>query len=499
MDRPAEGRAGSGPRPGRLAVVCCLAFAVYRIWCCLCSFPTQEWNDVRLRAAFLIVDGLPLYPGLDAGPITTWIYGPVMPLLMLPATLAPTIDSAMLLAGAMNACLLVGAITFACLRWPQPADRPLPLALRLGALGVSLLLLPQNFFIFLQADNASLACGLVSLTCLARARVWDKPHWWWLAAGFAGATAFSKLHGVTLLAAEIGWVWFAGSRPKALQYGLKLILVCAGLLLVTLWVSAAPGAAWEMMITIPSRLPFTSAWSRHLSYLTPFYALMVGLPGLLAFHANWRHRLLASGLGLPVIVWLASLPLGIAGSLGAGGGYNSLHGAFYLIPLALVNLGSHRLGRSQPSRLFSLGVWLTGPAALLVFDQVNILQLPKSPDASLLVEAVAISARRGDQVWMPWHPLATRFATGRHDHDEDGLYVRQVTALFPRRRHVVSCLPPRWDSTLLQLDGMNWMVAWAMREPGATAQPHGSWVLISRHGPDSGLPDDHRARGLARP
>ncbi len=461
-----------------LALVAGFALAAGRIWCAWCCFPMQEWNDVRLRAAFLIADGLPLYPGLDAGPITTWIYGPVTALVMLPATLASTIDLALLLAATLNAVLVAGSVLFACLLWPAPRDRSWPLTARLGAAAVSLLLLPLTFFIFLQADNLSLACGLIALTCLARALAFDQPGWWWLAAGFAGATAFAKLHGVTLLGAEIGWVWFAGSRPKALRFALKVALAGSVLLLITLAVSATPLAAWQMMIQIPSRLPFVTDWRNRLAELSSFYVLMLLLPAALALLAGWRHRLQASGLGLPVVVWLASVPLGIAGTLTTGGMYNSLHGGFYLIPLALADLGARALARPRLTPAGLIALLLAGLAVLQAADFATVLKLPRKPDTSLALEAVALATQLGPRLWIPWRPLATRFAQGRHDHDEDGLSVRQFVALFPRRAHAFAGLPPGWDTSLLQASGNNWGMARSMQETPSVAEPLGRWIVL---------------------
>jgi hypothetical protein len=129
---------------------------------------------------------------------------------------------------------------------------------------------------------------------------------------------------------------------------------------------------------------------------------------------------------------------------------------------------------------------LASAAALLAFDGVDNLRRPRWPDTSLPVAAVAIAARWGDQVWIPWRPLATHFATGRHDHDEDGLHVRQLTALFPRRPHAFAFLPPRWNSTLLQLTGMNWKVALAMHESDTTERVTGPWLWITRRNPAPG-------------
>jgi len=455
-----------------------LALVIFRIWCCWCCFPAQEWNDVRLRAAFLIKDGLPLYPGLATGPITTWIYGPVTAWAMLPATLASTIDSALLLAGAINAVLVTGAIIFTCLRWPAPADRAWPRAARLGAVVATLLLLPLTFFIFLQADNLSLAGGLISLTCLARAITFDRSHWWWLAAGFAGATAFAKLHGVTLLGAELGWVWFACPRPKAGRFTLQLAAACGVFVLLTFAVSASPLAAWQMMVEIPSRLPFVPDWRVRLADLTPFYVLMVLLPAALALNAGLSHQLRNSGLGLPVVVWLASVPLGLAGTLTSGGSYNSLHGGFFLIPVALVDLGAKIQAGPALAPVRRLLVAFAALAVLLAADFPTVVRLPKMPDTALAVEAVTLSRRLGPRVWLPWRPLATRFATGRHDHDEDGLSVRQFVTLFPRRAHAFAGLPPGWDSTLLQADGNNWGMARTMQEIPSVTEPLGRWILI---------------------
>jgi hypothetical protein len=189
--------------------------------------------------------------------------------------------------------------------------------------------------------------------------------------------------------------------------------------------------------------------------------------------------LLASGLGLPISVWLASLPLGITGSLTSGGGYNSLHGAFYLLPIALMELSSRGWGQRRQQRRFILVLCLIGPMVLLVFDAVNVLQLPKTPDTALPVEAAAIASAEKDRVWIPWRPLATRFATGRHLHDEDGLYVRQLTGLFPKYEHAFAHLPLNWDRTLFQEKGMSWNVALSMQHTSSvTKKSFGRWIWI---------------------
>jgi hypothetical protein len=459
----------------------CLILAGFRVWCCLCAFPEQEWNDVRLRAAFLIADGLPLYPGLHTGPITTWIYGPVLPLLMLPVTFASEIETVLMLAGVMNAFLLCGTIAFTCLLWPAPAGRSWSRLARLGALGLTLLLLPQTFFIFIQADNTSLAFGLISLTSLARAHAGNQKLWWWLAAATAGAAAFSKLHGVTLPMAELAWLWFAGSRSQFRQFLGKLALVGAGLILITLGVAATPSAAWTMMVKIPAHLPFASDLGQRCAEMLPYYVQLVGLPLLLLLLTKPKASLFSSTLSLPVFAWLASLPLGLAGTLTWGGAYNSLHGAFFALPIILVVLLAQSPLPAWPHRALWVAVWVLAPFVILGTDKVSVWQLPKIPALQMPREATLMAGQQGDRTWMPWRPLAMRLATGRHDHDEDGLHIRQLTGFFPGRTHAFSQLPPRWDQTMFQLHGMNHGIARAMHQTETDFEVRDRWIwLVSR-------------------
>lgn len=314
-----------------------VTLALARIWGSTCAFVGQEWNDVRLRAAWLLRDGLPLYPGFDAGPATTWIYGPVTPVLMLPATLFPGIEGTLITAAILNSLLLVVAIALCCLAWPAPAGVAWTTLRRVLALGLTLLLLPEPFLVFLQTDNAALACGLASLTCLARAAGRGGPLAW-LAAAFGAAAFFAKWHGVAVLAAGPVWLAMTAGVTAALrQLGRCGIAVLAGCALVV-QLAASPEAAWQGLLTIPSRLPIIAPgqWIERLSLLAPGLVPLILLPLLVAGHELRRARWRTSGLGLPLMAWAASLPLGLAGTITQGGHYNSLHGAFYLLPVAAV-------------------------------------------------------------------------------------------------------------------------------------------------------------------
>lgn len=473
------------PASGWMLVVS-LSLAAWRLWTSLCMFVGQEWNDVRLRPAWLLADGLPLYPDLDTGPITTWIYGPVTPFLMLPATLASTIQSALLAAGAMNLLLLAGSLTFTSLLWPAPLDGNWPWRIRVTALGLTLLLLPVTFLVFLQADNSALACGLISLTSMARARKEPDVKWWWMAAVFAGAAVFSKWHGIAIVAGGLGWIGLSTGRHEFWRHAGRIILVCVGGVVVTLLVSSSLSAARDTMVILTTRLPLIKPeqFAVRLRELAPGLGVLLILPGLVAMLVIRQKSWWRSTLGLPVIVWLASLPLGLAGTLSTGGHYNSLHGAFYLLPVAMIVLLAIP---PDAYRQWSRAAGILALVVLLGLRVVNGFLQPFTPQLDLPTEAANLATNHGRRIWLPWRPLATRLAMGRHDHDEDGLYIRQVGGLQPSHQLVRAWLPPEWDSTFFQVGGMNWSVGIALEEPGWNRQRIGRWILSTRRPVDSGV------------
>lgn len=468
---------------GGLLAALLLAVALWRIWACVCVFVGEEWNDVRLRPAWLIRDGLPLYPDAGSGPITTWLYGPVTPFLMLPATLAPGIEGTLLTAGLLNALLLAGAMAALCFGWPAPAGQSWSRSARTFALGVALLLLPEPFFVFLQADNIVIACGLAALTCLARAGASPAGGWAWLSAGFCAGAVFAKWHGVAVPAGSLLWLAStSGPRVAGRHLGRLVVTGTLGLGL-TLLVAASPQAAWEGLVQTAARLPLLppEKWPDRLQLLAPQLGVLLLLPALVAVTAWPRGRWRTVGFGLPLAAWLASLPLGLAGTLTHGGHFNSLHGAFFLLPAAAIVFAA-RLPHWQPvpRRLALIAV-----GVLLGVRLTALTTLPATPRGEMPAEASRLASGHGERLWLPWRPLATRLATGRHDHDEDGLLIRHLTGRPVSRSHLHAHLPPQWASTFLQAGGMNWSVAIASQDPHWVAARLGRWVFFAPRQADS--------------
>jgi len=452
------------------------AIVVSKIWGCVCYFPAQEWNDVRLRPSFQIGDGLPLYSGLNSGPITTWMYGPVVPLLLLPTYFAPGIHHALLSAAALNTFIVVAALVFASALWPADGNKNWDPETRITAALVSSCLLPANFLIFLQADNGVVAAGLVSTTLLARAQTTKKSSGVWLSAVFAATAAFSKLHGIAVILGQVAWLLYAYGAGPAIRQFARIALAGTIWLLITLWLSESPQAAWEITVRTPSLLPITTDLEARLASMLPHILLLIGLPALLIVLVYRVIQQRPRNFSLAVLVWLASLPLGVAGSLTQGGTTNSLHGAFFVVPVTLLALSKASIESHR--RRWIPGLAALGVVFLLTVQGRDLGTLPMSPQTELAISATKRAKEMNDRLWLPWRPLATWYGAGRHDHDEDGLHVRQLTRQFPRRAHVDAHLPPNWDSTLLQTIGMNWRIAQTMHGPEASERVDGPWLFV---------------------
>lgn len=457
---------------------------------CFCLFPIHAWNDVRLRPSFLVSDGLPLYPGLNGGPITTWMYGPVHPLWFYPVTWFHRAEDVYLAAAAWNIAGYVLCFAAMCLLWPRsPGWPPRSVLLSLCA---CLMLVPSAYLTFLQADNVSLMCGLLSLVFLARHLETPSATGLWLASFLAASAAFAKAHGLAVVAGEWVGVSILYGTTRAWSLAWRTITSCLLWTFFTLCVSASPTAAWEHLVLIPAHLPWEASFLARTKTLGIDLVLMVMLPALLTFAFHIK-KWIGPQHGPAVSVWLFSLPIGLAGAYKIGGSNNSLHGVFYLLPVFL--LPAFRNESSASAKRAFRALLIIPLAGLALFHLRNsLINKPAHPVTARLHQAGYLAGGFKDSVWLPWRPLVGYLATGRHDHDEDGLYVRQLTGYFPSRKQIADHLPPRRTLTAIEDPGMNWGVAAAMQPETAKSEVIGDWLIFSisetpARGPDFVPPD----------
>lgn len=468
----------------RLDITLCLfgfvAFGL-KAWTSLCLFPYYSWNDIRLRPSYLIADGQLLYPGLTQGLITTWIYGPAHPLLFLPVTFFRDIQSAYMAAAALNILQLVLAFAFICFLWPERSvDRPSVRSFT--ALAICLLIVPGTCFAVLQADNTALACGLVSITCLARHTAKPDRLALWGSAFFGVGAAFAKLHGTAVIAGELIWLLLCFGPKKLPPFLIRSAFCIAAWCLLTLPISSSLNAIFEHVVQLPSGLPWAEELIPKLVSLRSDFFLMVVLPALAVIILN-RLKLLSQQSRLLSTVWIVSLPLGVLGAVKYYGSSNSLHGVYYLLPLFALELGSGDASPRHQSivRKFSV-IALFGLGSLQVFSS-----LQKFPSAPLLLhanQADELARTYGNKIWIPWRPLASYLATGKHYHDEDGLLSRQVTGFYPSRQHAMGRLPEQWSLTAISSTETTWGVSLGMQPVQGNLSYWGDWHLYS-FGPSS--------------
>lgn len=478
-------RAHKSPRPILEWVLVWAGLTAFlsKAWSSFCVFPLHAWNDVRLRPSFLLAEGLPLYPGMEAGPITTWMYGPAHPLWFYPTTWLEGIGNIYLGAAAWN---IAGyALSFAGVYLFWPSEEPTSTRARWLALAAGLAVLPSAYLTYLQADNVALICGLLSLTFLARhVRNWSTGALW-AAALLAATASFAKAHGVAVIAGELLGLALFTTLAGAWALLWRFVFCAAAWSLITLAVSAGPVAAWEHLVILPGNLPWVGSWAERTVDLSPELLLMCLLPAVLT-GIWWRRKWMGPSECIATLVWYCSLPIGLAAAYKIGGSSNSLHGAFYLLPVLLApkNRGP-----------FSRGLLLITLASLTVFNLGRTVVHPiDHPIMARAQEADYLARGLGEAAWLPWRPLAVYLATGRQDHDEDGLYVRQVTGLYPSRRHVAEYLPPAWSLTAIEYPGMYWGIAAAMQPRDANRETTGAWLIFSVAG-DASRSQDLQSTG----
>jgi hypothetical protein len=447
-----------------------------KAWACICLFPVHAWNDIRLRPSFLIADGIPLYPGLKEGLITTWMYGPVHPLLFYPATATHDIGQVFISAALLNVFWLTLPIVIACFVWTATTEDRSTAGMqdRVLCCLATLLLLPAYHLKFLMADNPSLGFGILSIALFSFGQKKNNTLLLWLAAFVAVTSAFAKVHGLAVATGEILWLLFNRGFRETFRF---LLMAVAGLIvwtLIGLSLATSPGAFWEHVVLIPSKLPWAPDLRRHAGDLIPELSGAVVLPALIVAFALWKGAA-RRHLGIPIFVWLAALPISLSATLKLGGSANSLHPVFYLVPFLLLEFFD--AARNRPG-------WRVPVLALLVL----VLSLgtlgefgrkPRSPITQPCIEAKAMARAKDKAIWLPWRPLATYLATGRHYHDEDGLHVRQLTGLYPRRVHAYAALPENWAWTAVEIPGMSWDIARLMQPGPVQEERQGHWMIYS--------------------
>lgn len=441
-----------------------------KVWHAFCLFKNQAWNDVRLRPSFILADGLALYPGMENGPITTWMYGPAHPVIMLPVTWAHDYLTCLNIGAALNITLWIVPLLLSVYYWPSSVAIHSRSERALLAL-TACLLIPANYLIFTTADATCFAAASLSILCLGYALTREKHDTalFWLAALLVSTAAFAKPHGVFVALGHILHLWSRAHRTVALRQTWRMLLAFLLWSLVSLLVSAGPVAFWQHVFALPGMLP----WAPHpLNQLATHPGWIVGamlVPALLAVTLIWRKRLEIDAL--PALCFVLVMPFGVAAFLKFGGNTNSIHAALYLTP-CLLSLFSTRIkviGHKE------YGVCAFAACAGLIALFIAPPPL-KSPLEAAALESKLLAQNAPDEMWLPWRPLASYLASGKQCHDEDGLFIRNMIGRPPSPALLRSGQPKNWKITAMEHTSMRW---WSVENgpPATVHSTYGRWDI----------------------
>jgi hypothetical protein len=423
----------------RLTLMAAVVSVAACLWWAWCHFPQLAWNEVRLAPAFALRHGINPYPAEGGGPLSTWIYGPVGLVVNLPATFAPTAQTALQTAGLINFLVVIGPLAlvfFGSLELRARGILTCGLALALGVL-----LVPPPNLVLQVADHAAIAFGLLSCWRLTRFPSLDQVQLA-IAAFLCAVAIWSKQITVFLFLGQFAYLMFARNRNTALAYAAWSAAFCG---LGAMAAAAAFGFAnlWFNLVTIPSHLPWADIPARLASRPWALVA-HVALPGVALFILwrckRWPQASHESGrfFQLTAAVFCAMLPVGLVAYCKIGGDTNLLHSWSYLMPgLLLVWLSGHSGISATPRHL------LIVTAAALVLQWPRLTTLPTRPQTSHFIMARQVTTAFPDTVWFPQNPVITFYASGQLWHSEDGIVTRHLAGFDLHGLDFQQHLPPR--------------------------------------------------------
>jgi len=461
--------------------------------------PFFAWNDTRLAPSAALLGGYGLYSPPGEGPLLGHMYGPIGPLVYLPAVFMPSPEAAIFLGAAIASLCFFG-----------PAY--LLLALEDNAPRRWVWLVFLVFFLY-SSQKAGLggvafgihvdapALGLGALSCAA---LCARRRHRWLEWGSALALVLAvgcKQVALPLAAALPCFLLVAEGRSSALAYAAKLgvvgVLVLAGLGLFVnfegMWFHAVtaplvhpwkpPGGIAGLLLGF--RELFLHGWP---------IAVVAGLCfGLAGRGRAGRAGIRGESWLLLVIVALFFIPSSVLGWVKVGGAANSMAYSLYFFALAAAVLFLRVLGDAKNAAGYWAKVGLLVLGALLVVSQWATLEALPSRFAALdenpARKAWAFAKEHPGSGYFPFHPLINLMAEGRADHSTSGLMIQDLTGERVGAEHLRAHLPP--GMRVIAFPGARdyseaYFPEYTHRAPFAEIP---GWTRLSRPAAPDGLPD----------
>lgn len=414
--------------------------------------PYSLWDDPRLAMTMAIFHGHRLYPPPGDGPQLTTIYGPVGPIMYLPAMIASRPDVAMVIAGVLAQIYFFAPVALVCFRrQAAPADRaglrPRGMPSLLSCLAVLICASSQSLaYSGFQIHVDAPALGFAGLACVAACRACSQDRGrfeflvWMTGVGVLAALAvFTKQTLLPLLPALVIGVGMRRGLPAAA--GLSAILVAA--VVATLGVLGGLFGFREMAfhaVAVPMAHPRDKSllsivpWaageclpllSLPLALISCRIALRTGRPG--------ESPRLPGSPAAPWFLFLLTaclcVPTAALAFAKRGGAVNNWSLITYFLLLAVLDFTTECLQDGHEA-VRSVSRALVLSAALCLSLAAALSDLPKR---GMVMRAPSPTARvfeycrlHPGEVYFPWHPAAVFAAEGRLDHFYYAVYDRTL-------------------------------------------------------------------------
>jgi hypothetical protein len=413
----------------------CLGVIALQVWSILCSTPFYEWNSARLIEAALVGSAHTIYFLPNTGPALGWIYGPVWPLLLAPATWLPDITTAMIGAASINCLLLLGPLILvvsdaAVQAKADPVTRRWLILFCMSGAICTPWIAAQLRFIHVDAP----AVGLALLSCWFLSKSEPRAANQWLAATLLVLAVWSKQISVGVVAAQLFWLLTRrGTRPT-LRY---LVRFCVVGLAVTGLFIALFGAKelWHTLWAFPSHQRLRGGPEIFVG--GSLSLLLTCLPFVLILLLAGNGK--SDGIFLLLFAAGAMAPLGLLASSKIGGGPNSFFSVYYLMAAAGGSLATteKRIGvwlRRNLARCTVAGV-IAGAAWTRERDGSHF-----QPSSNLEASLQLAQSLKG-AVYFPENPFVTWWSERKVYHLEYG-YLEQMTDGFsPDPQRTAAWLP----------------------------------------------------------
>jgi hypothetical protein len=398
--------------------------------------PGQVWNDIRLAPAAALLRGYELYYLPGDGPMLGHIYGPVAPLLYLPAAMLPTPSAAIRAGSALTlAVCLLPVILYALVY------RAAGLHLAGAAVLVFALFSFQSDVLHslafgIHVDTSAAAFAALACLPLVDAERRRHPSWLLLSAVAVLLSVGSKQVALPVAAAIPTYLWLADGRDVAVRF-VRLLALCVIAVLAILAGAVDLRAMAYQILVVPAGHPWrmddvVRAFVQTLRDFVPRVALPGAVVVAAAAAGVWQIR---DWTGLRrwmrdnpwvalVIVAVLSAPMSILGRMKLGGAYATLSFSVYPLALAAVVAVLHAAAtapdqeRQRPRRVAAVMFLIMLAAATLRAAPLLRPRAEVTADARADPEASGFAFVRAhpNQVYAPLNPLLSLMGDGSAYH-----------------------------------------------------------------------------------